>query len=110
MKAILIRVSGSLEQIEVEHDNLASFINADVPERVRVGVDRALVVDDTGVRKGLPVNRRASILYGTPEHGQPILGDALYLGEEMTPEGVDFVGIPYPLSEIADLDRLFGDL
>lgn len=33
-----------------------------------------MVVDDEGLLKGSPVNNIASILYGTPEHGQPIAG------------------------------------
>ena len=46
-----------------------------------------MVVDDEGLLKGSPVNNIASILYGTPEHGQPIAGNAVILGER------DFVSL-----------------
>lgn len=40
-----------------------------------------MVVNDEGLLRGLPLNRFASLLYGTPEHGQPIVGNAVILRE-----------------------------
>ena len=40
-----------------------------------------MVIDDEGLLKGYAINSIASILYGTPEHGQPIVGTAVILRE-----------------------------
>lgn len=40
-----------------------------------------------------PVNNIASILYGTPEHGQPIAGNAVILGEGFVDGERDFVSL-----------------
>ena len=42
-----------------------------------------MVVDDEGLLKGFSVNKIASVLYGTPEHGQPIVGNAVILRDEV---------------------------
>ena len=52
-----------------------------------------MVVDDEGLLKGSPVNNIASILYGTPEHGQPIAGNAVILGEGFVDGERDFVSL-----------------
>lgn len=41
--------------------------------------------------RGLPLNRFASLLYGTPEHGQPIVGNAVILREGFVNGERDFV-------------------
>lgn len=40
-----------------------------------------LVVDEDGLGKELPMNLIASYLYGTHDHGSPIVGDAYVLAE-----------------------------
>ena len=52
-----------------------------------------MVVDDEGLLKGSPVNNIASILYGTLEHGQPIAGNAVILGEGFVDGERDFVSL-----------------
>lgn len=51
-----------------------------------------MVVDDEGVLCGKPINYPASILYGTREHGQPLVGDVLVCKDVETPEGINTEG------------------
>lgn len=53
-----------------------------------------MVVDEEGLLKPSPVfNPVASILYGTPAHGNPIVGKVLIAKEEFTPTGIELVGL-----------------
>lgn len=52
-----------------------------------------MVVDDEGLLKGSAVNSIASVLYGTPEHGQPIVGNAVILREGFVDGERDFVSL-----------------
>ena len=37
-----------------------------------------ILVDEEGIIKGLPVNALGCALYGTPQHGNPIVGDLIF--------------------------------
>ena len=50
-----------------------------------------MVVDDEGRLKGSAINNIASVLYGTPEHGQPIAGNAVILREGFVAGELDFM-------------------
>lgn len=52
-----------------------------------------LVVDDEGRLKGSAVNNVASAIYGTLEHGQPIVGNAVILREGVVDGERDFVSL-----------------
>ena len=52
-----------------------------------------LVVDDEGRLKGSAVNNIASAIYGTLEHGQPIVGNAVILREGVVDGERDFVSL-----------------
>lgn len=52
-----------------------------------------MVVDDEGRLKGSAVNNIASVLYGTPEHGQPIVGNAVILREGFVAGELDFMSL-----------------
>lgn len=52
-----------------------------------------MVVDDEGLLKGSAINNIASVLYGTPEHGQPIVGNAVILREGFVAGERDFVSL-----------------
>ena len=55
--------------------------------------DTCLIVDDEGLFKEKPeVNVIASFLYGIREHGQPIVGKALFTAEVMTTDGLECAG------------------
>lgn len=52
-----------------------------------------MVVNEEGLLRGLPHNAHGSLLYGTPEHGYPIVGDIVIMQEGWTDEGPDIVGL-----------------
>ena len=65
-------------------------------ERVHpVGLERpyCMMVNDDGLLRGLPLNLIDSILYGTPQHGQPIVGDIIFLKDGYCGGEPDVVGM-----------------
>lgn len=52
-----------------------------------------MLVDESGLYHDLEVNTKASILYGARVHGCPIVGNVLFVGEQMTPDGPDLAGL-----------------
>lgn len=52
-----------------------------------------IVVDDEGLSKEYPINRAASAIYGTLEHGHPIVGDAVILREDFVNGERDFISL-----------------
>jgi len=51
--------------------------------------------DEEGLLKEKPViNFLGSWMYGTHEHGEPIVGDIIIVKQVMTDEGPDFDGMP----------------
>lgn len=113
MSVRLIKVPVSDEIVEVTVPSLkypalqeATFGPGELIERVSpVGFSKfnfervqtssiALIVDESGRLKHLPVNPRASALYGMMRHGQPIVGDAYVIGEDWVDDGRDFVSLP----------------
>lgn len=100
MKAIKITTDGRVMPVHVTNcaENLAREIDASMIERVKISArfgfsrDFAMVIDEEGLLQNNPVcNPAASFLYATDEHGQPIMGDVLLVGEGMTDDGSDFI-------------------
>jgi hypothetical protein len=55
----------------------------------------SFIVDEEGFAHDLALNTRASLLYGTHVHGQPIVGDAWILAEYLVPgEGWTWGEVP----------------
>ena len=53
-----------------------------------------MVVNEEGLLLGLPLNLLGSILYGTARHGNPIVGNIVFLKEGFTTAGErDFIGL-----------------
>lgn len=52
-----------------------------------------MVVNEEGLIKELPINIAGSILYGTPAHGSPIVGNIVIMKEGWTDEGQDLLGL-----------------
>lgn len=78
-KATLIRVDGSDEDLELRGGSIepiATLLKCELPNILRFpkGV---MIVDDSGLRKGLKPNRKASALYDGI-----IVGDALWFTRE----------------------------
>ncbi len=64
------------------------------PLQVRFGKNKIhMLVDESGLYHDLEVNTKASILYGARVHGCPIVGNVLFIGEQMTLDGPDFAGL-----------------
>lgn len=67
------------------------------PKRLyrEVGMDEkvCMLVDEEGRIKKLPINFIGSWLYETDKHGNPIVGNALIVGEKRTKDGIDFCGL-----------------
>lgn len=53
----------------------------------------SMLVDEEGILSGLPLNHLGSWLYGTEEHGHPIVGNVLFVGEYDTGDGYSFCGL-----------------
>lgn len=50
-----------------------------------------MVVNEEGLLRNLPLNVFGSILYGFHIHGNPIVGDIVFMKEDYTIDGLDFV-------------------
>lgn len=93
----------------VTTDNEMSMVEYDAPhydvikeavggryERVHpMGLERpyCMMVNEEGLLRNLPVNRLGSELYGTPKHGQPIVGNAIFLKDGYHGGEPDVVGM-----------------
>ena len=53
----------------------------------------SMLVDEEGLLKPNKLNRIGSYLYKTDEHGCPIAGNILFVGETWGGDGIDFCGI-----------------
>lgn len=53
----------------------------------------SMLIDECGLINELELNLIGSYLYGTDLHGNPIVGDILFVGEEWGNDGIDFCGI-----------------
>ena len=60
-----------------------------------MGLERpySMMVNEEGLLLGLPLNRLGSELYGTPKHGQPIVGDVVFLKDGYHGGEPDTVGM-----------------
>ena len=70
-----------------------------------VGLERpyCMVVNEEGLLLGLPLNLIGSILYGTPQHGQPIVGNVIFLKNGY------YCGEPDVVGMTADEAKILGD-
>ena len=51
------------------------------------------MVNEEGLLLNLPLNPLGSSLYGTPQHGQPIVGDVIFLNDGYHGGEPDVVGM-----------------
>ena len=78
MKAIIIRVDGNEECMDLRFREIAPAIGADAMDHVSLRDGRIMLVDDLGHSKGLAVNRKATLLYHSvckPGTVHAIVGD-----------------------------------
>ena len=52
-----------------------------------------MIVNDEGLLRELPMNMVGSVLYGTHNHGHPIVGNIVIMKTGLTSEGTDIVGL-----------------
>lgn len=57
-----------------------------------------MLVDESGYYHDLNINMKASYLYGAHKHGQPILGNVLFIGEMDYPDK-DFTGLTKDMAD-----------
>ena len=61
-----------------------------------------MIVDEEGLLRGKIINVAGSHLYGTVEHGSPVVGDIMIVREVMGDEGPELAGMePETANEIA---------
>lgn len=116
MKTVKVTTDNIISIIDVDFDDFRAIqrsIDCDCFETVRtermqrVFEDNNLImiVDESGILKNLPLNMLGSVLYGTNEHGSPIVGDLIFARIQ----GEDLVGPddPEQLKQTI-LDRFIG--
>ena len=114
MKIIKVDVLGAVTEHEYCADTLCELIDptCELVEKVcprrlydvfgmsnDSGRGVVMLVDEEGLMKYLPVNEFGSWLYGTDIHGNPIVGDVLFVGTEYCKDGIRFCGLPDDVSE-----------
>lgn len=69
-----------------------------------------IVVDEEGVIAGKQMNLVGSLLYGTPVHGTPIVGDILIMVEESGFDGSVLAGLEEERAEAiaSDIRKIFS--
>lgn len=60
---------------------------------IGLGWSYCMMVNEEGLMMNLPLNLIGSILYGTPQHGQPIVGDVIFLKDGYPGGDPDVVGM-----------------
>ena len=104
MTALKIDTDGTMQPvgitgdtIEQQNDSIYSFLGGYF-DTVRLSDDAMMLVDDEGLLKGLPENPAAMMISGYPL----LVGVALIVGLEDTPDGGVFVSCPDRFLRFAD--------
>lgn len=64
----------------------------------------SMLIDEEGRLKENVSNLIGSYLYRTEQHGCPIMGNILFVGEEWDGDGIDFCGIEDSVFELLELE------
>lgn len=64
----------------------------------------SMLIDEEGRLKENVPNLIGSYLYRTEQHGCPIMGNILFVGEELGGDGIDFCGIEDSVFELLELE------
>lgn len=98
MKGILVKTTGEIREAEFGEPmfkTVGKAVGGHI-EHVRPrGLEDpyCMVVNEEGRLRGLPVNPIGSYLYGTYDHGEPIVGDIVIMKEGFTDGEPDIVGL-----------------
>lgn len=64
----------------------------------------SMLIDEEGRLKENVPNLIGSYLYRSEQHGRPIMGNILFVGEEWGGDGIDFCGIEDSVFELLELE------
>ena len=68
----------------------------------------SMLVDEEGLYKEIAPNVIGSFLYNTAKHGNPIMGNVLFVGEVWGEDGIEFCGIDETVFE--QLERQLNNI
>lgn len=103
MKALKIETDGSRELVDItgatveEQNDCIYDILGNFFDTVMLAHNAMMLVDDEGLLKGLPINPAAMMISGYPM----IVGTALIVGLEDTPDGKTFTDVPERFRKLA---------
>lgn len=104
MKALKIETDGSRELVDItgatikEQNDCIHDILGNSFDTVMFAHNAMMLVDDEGLLKGLPINPVAMMISGYP---MMLVGTALIVGLEDTPDGKTFTDVPERYRELA---------
>lgn len=90
----------SIKELEVKNglilDGLQKIVGGFIENVRPMNLEDPLmfVCNEDGLLRELPVNLVGSLLYGTPQHGHPIVGDIAIVQQGWRDGEPDIVGIP----------------
>lgn len=98
MIALVVNTKNEIRRVEYDpphYDVIKEAVGGWYEHVHPVGLDHpySMMVNEEGLLLGLPVNRLGSELYGTPRHGQPIVGDIVFLKDGYDGGEPDVVGM-----------------
>ncbi|WP_297311616.1 DUF3846 domain-containing protein [uncultured Oscillibacter sp.] len=98
MIALVVNTKNEIRRVEYDpphYDVIKEAVGGWYEHVHPMGLDRpySMMVNEEGLLLGLPMNRLGSELYGTPRHGQPIVGDVLFLKDGYDGGEPDVVGM-----------------
>lgn len=98
MKGIVIKTDGNMSVKEFG-EPLYQTVGAEVGGHIEIVFPRGLlkpylmVVNEEGLLQNLKLNGIGSVLYGTPKHGQPIVGNVVIMKGGIVNGEPDIVGL-----------------
>lgn len=98
MKGIVVTTSNTMyvkDFVEPLYKSLGKEVGGRIevvhPRELRVPLN--MIVNEEGRLEGLPQNALGSFLYGTPIHGEPIVGNIIILQEGFVNGEWDIIGL-----------------
>ena len=98
MIALVVNTKDEIRRVEYDpphYDVIKEAVGGWYEHVHPMGLERpySMMVNEEGLLLGLPMNRLGSELYGTPQHGQPIVGDIVFLKDGYDGGEPDVVGM-----------------
>ena len=98
MIALVVNTKNEIRRVEYDpphYDVIKEAVGGWYEHVHPMDLDRpySMMVNEEGLLLGLPMNRLGSELYGTPKHGQPIVGDIVFLKDGYDGGEPDVVGM-----------------